>query len=94
MFRPFSENNAKMVDWDVFVNAMNDVGFRATNTGNGSVVSFEAEESRCPWEGRIVFHKPHPVAKIDLVLLYANGKRMNKWFGWSEETFEVLEKKG
>lgn len=71
MFISGHEKETKIVDWDSFVNAMNDVGFPATNTGAGSAVSFEADESRCPWTGKLNFHRPHPIAKIDPVMLHA-----------------------
>ena len=35
--------------------------------------------------GKIVFHKPHPIAKIDPIMLRSMGKRMAKWFGWGRE---------
>ena len=84
----------KAIDWDTFVLAMSDAGFLARHTG-GSAVVFEkhaaddddgAESGR---GGRIVFHKPHPVAKIDPVMFRCMGRRMQKWFGWSREIFAV-----
>lgn len=84
----------KAIDWDTFVLAMSDSGFLARHTG-GSAVVFEkhtadddhgAERGR---GGRIVFHKPHPVAKIDPVMFRCMGRRMQKWFGWSREIFAV-----
>lgn len=82
----------KDYEWDAFVAAMNEAGFPATHTATGSAVSFEADESICAWKGKINFHKPHPVAKIDAILLHAMGKRMKKWSGWNESTFEVVAK--
>ncbi|KAF2684520.1 hypothetical protein K458DRAFT_418090 [Lentithecium fluviatile CBS 122367] len=38
-------------------------------------------------DGRIVFHKPHPVAKIDPAMFQAMGRRMNRWFGWCRQMF-------
>jgi len=61
--------------------AMEDAGFPATQSG-GSAVTFVREG-----EGRIVFHKPHPVAKIEQGMLQAWGKRMRKWFRWEREIF-------
>jgi len=60
---------------------MDDAGFMAANSG-GSAVIFTKEG-----EGRIVFHKPHPVAKIDQVILQSMGRRMGKWFKCSEIGF-------
>jgi len=48
-------------------------------------VVFEGESL----SGKIVFHKPHPVAKIDPIMFRVMGKRMNKWFGWTRDTFAL-----
>jgi hypothetical protein len=60
--------------------------------GGGSAVIFENKGSikEQGTRGKIVFHKPHPVPKIDPIMLHAWGKRMTKWFGWHREFF-VLE---
>jgi hypothetical protein len=57
---------------------------------SGSAVVFEPDDWKRGWCGKIVFHKPHPVAKIDPIMLRSVGKRMEKWFGWNAETFVVL----
>jgi hypothetical protein len=75
------EVSAKDTDWDLFVHAMNDLQFNARNVG-GSGVAFEH-----PSKKKIIFHRPHPVAKIDSVMLQSMGKRLKKHFGWSRETF-------
>ena len=75
------EYSGKPVDWRSFVGAMEDAGFPAAQSG-GSAVTFTKEG-----EGRIVFHKPHPVAKIEQTVLQSWGKRMGKWFKWERETF-------
>ncbi|CAD0082632.1 unnamed protein product [Aureobasidium vineae] len=75
------ETLAKDTDWDVFVHAMNDLGFNARNVG-GSAVAFEH-----PSKKKIIFHRPHPSPKIESVMLQSMGKRMRKHFDWSRETF-------
>ena len=80
---PSKEEASRTVDWDSFVHAMADVGFTARNNG-GSAILFERNSHSA---GKIVFHKPHPVAKIDPIMLRSMGKRMTKWFGWSRELF-------
>ena len=75
------ETLARDTDWDLFVHAMNDLDFNARNVG-GSAVAFEH-----PSKKKIIFHRPHPVAKIDSVMLQSMGKRLGKHFGWSRETF-------
>ncbi|KAH7117172.1 hypothetical protein B0J13DRAFT_398905, partial [Dactylonectria estremocensis] len=64
-----------------FIHAMIDAGFTTRNNSSSVVVFKKLSEEG----GRIVFHKPHPVNKIDLVLLWIIGKRMAKWFGWRRE---------
>ena len=88
MFPVNAEEASQMVDWDKFVHAMSDVGFAARN-GGGSAVIFEEESEGTKGHdgGKIIFHKPHPVAKIDSVMLHSMGKRMTKWFGWSRNSF-------
>lgn len=73
------------IRWPRFVAAMIDAGFTAYCNG-GSAVSFKSAA------GRIAFHRPHPEPTLDSVMLQVNGKRLNKWFGWTEETF-VMRKK-
>ena len=80
---PSKEETSRSLDWDNFVHAMTDVGFTARSNG-GSAVLFERNSEL---GGKIVFHKPHPVAKIDPIMLRSMGKRMAKWFGWSRELF-------
>ena len=77
-----SELSSSMIDWRKFVIAMADAGF-ACRHNTGSAVTFNNKN------GRIVIHKPHPVAKLDFRSLMKVGKRLNKWFGFERETFEV-----
>jgi hypothetical protein len=88
MFPTANEETAKSIDWNAFVQAMGDVGFLARN-GGGSAVIFE-KSGDSGQGGRIIFHKPHPVEKIDPVMFRSMGKRMTKWFGWCRDLF-VLE---
>ncbi|KAH7114093.1 hypothetical protein EDB81DRAFT_862442 [Dactylonectria macrodidyma] len=78
---PDKDDVVKDVLWDRFIHAMIDAGFTARNN-SGSAVAFKKLSEG---GGRIVFHKPHPVDKIDPVLLRIIGKRMAKWFGWRRE---------
>ncbi|KAK4499654.1 hypothetical protein PRZ48_010172 [Zasmidium cellare] len=77
MFSTEAAETGQSCEWIQFVHAMRDVGFSARNS-TGSAVVFELKD-----QGKIIFHRPHPVAKIDPVMLKAMGKRMAKWFGWS-----------
>jgi hypothetical protein len=92
MFPATAMESAKSIGWDMFVHAMSDMGFSARN-GGGSAVVFEngnLAEGRAI-SGKIIFHKPHPLPKIDPIMLRSMGRRMAKWFGWHRELF-VLEK--
>lgn len=94
--RNSEEASQKTVRWDAFVLAMAEPGieFVARHSAGGSAVQFEPDEkSRWFGEGKIVFHKPHPVPVIDSVLLSSMGKRLRKWFGWTNKTFVLEEKK-
>ncbi|KAH0266861.1 hypothetical protein KCU91_g10483, partial [Aureobasidium melanogenum] len=75
------ETSAKDTDWDLFVHAMTDLTFSARNVG-GSAIAFEH-----PSNQKIIFHRPHPVAKIDSIMLQSMGKRLKKHFDWSREAF-------
>ncbi|WKT54251.1 hypothetical protein QSH57_004835 [Fusarium oxysporum f. sp. vasinfectum] len=84
---PNRDDVVKDVLWDRFVHAMIDAGFTARNN-SGSAVAFKQLSGE---GGRIVFHKPHPVDKIDPVLLRIMGKRMERWFGWRRELFVLRD---
>ncbi|KAI4119290.1 MAG: hypothetical protein LQ345_000787 [Seirophora villosa] len=83
LFPADKESGAKIIDWNAFVQAMGDAKFVARHSG-GSAVTFENQGSS---GGKIVFHKPHPVAKISPVMSRCIGRTMSKWFGWSKDTF-------
>ncbi|KAH6952089.1 hypothetical protein DER45DRAFT_636384, partial [Fusarium avenaceum] len=80
---PNKDEVVKDILWDRFVHAMVDAGFIARNN-SGSAVAFTQSSGE---GGKIVFHKPHPVDKIDPVMLRIMAKRMTKWFGWRRELF-------
>ena len=86
------ENRGRGTDWDQFVSAMgeSEVGFVARRSAGGAAYSFEpSQNSKWFGRGKIVFHKPHPEIYFDSIQMAINGKRMAKWFGWSEDTFEL-----
>ncbi|KAF7504544.1 hypothetical protein GJ744_002100 [Endocarpon pusillum] len=75
-------------DWQKFVGAMTDAGFVA-NHNSGSAVTFIRQSG-----GRIIFHKPHPVARLDRHVLLGYGKRLRKWFGLDRKSFQVAPRAG
>ncbi|CAG8950578.1 hypothetical protein HYFRA_00002787 [Hymenoscyphus fraxineus] len=91
MFSSTAEAASKLINWDDFVIAMSDVGFKSRQT-TGSEVVFQPEENDRGWSGRINFHKPHPVGKIDRVMMRAIGKRMGRWYGWKDGLFVLKAK--
>jgi hypothetical protein len=86
---PNNEEVVKDILWDRFVYTMFDAGFIAKNN-SGSAVAFTQASGE---GGGIFFYKPHPVDKIDPILLRIMAKRMAKWFGWRRELF-VLRNEG
>lgn len=84
---PDKDDVAKHVLRDGFVHAMIDAGFTARNN-SGSAVAFKQLSGE---GGRMVFHKPHPVDKVDLVLLQIMGKRMERWFGGRRGLFVLCD---
>ncbi|THZ84725.1 hypothetical protein D6C84_03868 [Aureobasidium pullulans] len=82
MFPVTAQETTANLDWDIFVHSMADLSFAARNVG-GSAVAFDHAAS-----GRkIIFHRPHPVSKIDSVMLQSMGKRLSKHFGWNRDVF-------
>jgi hypothetical protein len=66
---------------------MGEAGFIASNSG-GSIVSFEYEDGK----RKINFHRPHPEPVIDPIMLRTVGARLNKWFGWTRNTFVLASR--
>jgi len=87
MYPMTQDERQKSVGWGAFVNAMNSAGFIAKN-GGGSVVIFESISD----DGKIIFHRPHPVPNIDPIMMQSMGRRMNKWFGWDRSLFVLAGK--
>lgn len=89
MFPASSAEAAASIEWDLFVHAMADVGFSARNSGGSTVVFEKKNDADASQTGKIVFHQPHLVSKIDPVKLHSMGKRMRKWFGWHRGLFAL-----
>ncbi|KAF1919968.1 hypothetical protein BDU57DRAFT_442892 [Ampelomyces quisqualis] len=81
------EERQKSIDWNTFVDSMTDAGFAASN-GGGSIVTFENTIGG----GKIIFHRPHPEPTVDPIMLQSMGNRLNRWFGWTRETFALVKK--
>ncbi|KAG7043857.1 ycfA-like protein domain-containing protein [Colletotrichum scovillei] len=84
---PDAQTKPRNITWDDFVYTLCDAGFVASNNG-GSAVRFErGSGGDGGGKGAIIFHKPHPVLKIDPVMLHGMGRRLTKWFGWTRDSF-------
>ncbi|KAI5274899.1 hypothetical protein E4T47_02011 [Aureobasidium subglaciale] len=74
-----------------FLVAMTDAGFSIIQS-QGSAVTFKLQSDIQRGAIPIVFHRPHPVATLNPVMLRGNAKRITKWFGWHRENFVEREK--
>lgn len=70
--------------WTDFVHAMVSLGF-AVQSLDGSASIFSPADGRL---GRsIIFHEPHPTSKIPYLVAKRVGRRLNRAFGWTAESF-------
>lgn len=76
-----------LLDWRKFVDAMTDAGFSASGSG-GSAIIFANDNG-----GKIIFHRPHPVTKVDQSMLTWLSKRLRKRFGMDRKSFELAERR-
>ncbi|KAI1079729.1 hypothetical protein F5B20DRAFT_580886 [Whalleya microplaca] len=87
-YNPNSSRNPSEVDWTDFIHAMTSIGFTAKNL-QGSAWQFvptdKLQDHVCE---SIHVHRPHPSPKIPYLIARAIGRRMNRKWGWSIETFE------
>jgi hypothetical protein len=83
---PTGVDSSNSVRWTELVQALKDAGMTAEQSG-GSAVNFSIQHT-----GSIVFHMPHPDPVVDAILLRGFGKRLTKWFRWTEETFILRPK--
>lgn len=75
------------VRWTTLVQGLTDAGLAVTQ-GAGSAVTFANEQ------GAVSIHQPHDRdgSNVDAIMLRGLGRRFNKWFGWTSETFVLREK--
>lgn len=80
-------DGSSSVRWTSLLQALTDAGLAVT-PGAGSAMSFTNEH------GTISIHQPHDRAGpfVDAIRLRGIGRRMSKWFGWTNETFVLREK--
>ena len=75
--------------WTEFLHAMASAGFTSQKL-NGSAWIFEPTNDNL--RRGIIFHEPHPVAKIRYHIARTIGRRLNRAYGWTLETFERAPK--
>ncbi|KAF2845574.1 hypothetical protein T440DRAFT_260676 [Plenodomus tracheiphilus IPT5] len=85
MFPDTNEERFSQINCDAFIHSMQDAGFSISN-GGGSIIIFERGN------GKIIFHRPHPIPKIDPIMLQSFGRRLNKHFGWERDTFSLVDR--
>ncbi|KAG8418209.1 hypothetical protein J3458_005637 [Metarhizium acridum] len=91
IFPVSSEERCRTIKWDEFVHSMNHAGC-VVSSGGGSAVRFElhstADDQGTTTSKTIIFHRPHPVPKIDPIMLRSEiGRRLTRRFGWTREHF-------
>ncbi|KID87755.1 hypothetical protein MGU_04993 [Metarhizium guizhouense ARSEF 977] len=91
MFPMSSEERCRTIKWDEFVHSVNHAGCIVSSCG-GSAVRFElhdtADDQGTTISKTIIFHRPHPVSKIDPIMLRSEiGRRLTRRFGWTREHF-------
>lgn len=62
-------------------------GLREGNVGEDGEGEANGERIFANRSGKIIFHRPHPVAKSDPVMLRCMGRRMTRRFGWGRGVF-------
>ena len=74
-----------------FVYAMTSTGIFSAEKLYGSAWQFQ----RLDGEGQssIMFHEPHPLAKIPFTIARRMGRRLGRAFGWDGATFVLKENK-
>ncbi|KAI0793177.1 hypothetical protein C8Q75DRAFT_547778 [Abortiporus biennis] len=78
------EKKGAPMKWENFLKVMREMGFKYDPSTAGSSVRFDPPDPR---DLPITFHKPHPDPTLYPVMLKNFGKRLKKYYGWSEEDF-------
>ncbi|KZT72233.1 hypothetical protein DAEQUDRAFT_723437 [Daedalea quercina L-15889] len=70
--------------WEQFLKVMREMGFTYDPSTAGSSVRFDPPDPR---DVPITFHRPHPDPTLYPVKLKEFGKKLKRYYGWSEEDF-------
>lgn len=88
-FNPAITSTAGEIPWKDFLHAMASTGFAARKL-YGSVWQFRP--TALDVEVPILFHEPHPHAKIPFTVARRFGRRLKRTYGWSGDMFAIREK--
>lgn len=75
------------VSWADFIYAMTSTGEFTAEKLYGSVWQFARIDGQS--QSRIQFHEPHPRGKVPFVVARRHGRRLNRAYGWTRETFAL-----
>ena len=78
------EDTPGEVQWSEFLSAMVSVGFSVKKL-DGSAWVFEPQNDM--FRRSIIFHEPHPSNKIPFTTARRYGRRLERAYGWSSESF-------
>ncbi|KAG8960571.1 hypothetical protein FRC05_006730 [Tulasnella sp. 425] len=82
------KDQTKSMKWEVFVKAMQGMGFTYDPSTAGSSVKFDPPDKK---DSSITFHKPHPDPTLEGVMLLEFRRRLHKQYGWTAEHFAKFE---
>lgn len=88
-FDPSVTLSAGEVSWTDFVHAMTSSGVFSAEKMYGSVWQFQRIDGRD--QSRIQFHEPHPHYKIPFFTARRHGRRLNRNYGWTLNSFVLKE---
>jgi hypothetical protein len=72
------------IPWTDFLHALSSIGF-AVERNHGSAWLFTPIQ--LPVDRPIIFHEPHPSSRIQIQIARRHGRRLERAYGWSSQTF-------
>ena len=82
LFHDPHSNPPGEIPWTEFLHAFSSAGF-AIQKQYGSAWLFSPKFGK-----PILFHEPHPVAKIPILIARRHGRRLERVYGWTRNTFK------
>ena len=84
-FTGFHGDNPGEIPWTEFLHAMASAGFTNKKLDGSAWIFAPMDDD---FRRSIIFHEPHPVSKIPFRNARRMGRRLDRAFGWTGETFE------